>query len=124
MRPVFIAIILTFATLVALPGALPQAIAQQTVPNPLRPRADDAKPTEDRPATTRRSRTTQDKDAEKPEAAKPRRERSAKQRQQDDMMRACGSEWRAEKAALQAKGGTWRSFLKDCRAKKRTEQPV
>jgi hypothetical protein len=76
------------------------ALAQNTVPNPLR-----GKPAE-----------------EKTEApAKPKRERSAKQKENDDIMRACGASWRAEKASLQAKGETWRNYLKDCRAKRKAE---
>jgi hypothetical protein len=78
--------------------------AEQRTPNPLRPKAEEsarAKP--------------------EAEAPKPRRERSEAQKQNDEMMRACGQEWRAEKAALQAKGETWRGFLKECRAKKKGE---
>ncbi len=37
-------------------------------------------------------------------------------------MRACGASWRADKEALQAKGTTWRVYLKDCRAKRKGEQ--
>lgn len=78
-----------------------QALAQNTVPNPLR-----GKPAE-----------------EKSEApAKPKRERSAKQKENDEIMRACGASWRAEKASLQAKGETWRGYLKDCRAKRKAER--
>jgi hypothetical protein len=87
------------------------AMAQNTVPNPLR-----GKPAEktqsETPAATAEAKT----DA-KP--AKPPRERSAKQRQNDDDMRACGASWRAEKEALAAKGTTWRAYLKDCRAAKK-----
>ncbi|MGL4240447.1 MAG: hypothetical protein ACRCTI_04970 [Beijerinckiaceae bacterium] len=92
--------------------AVAPAAAEQGVQNPLRPRAEDSRRA--KPAEERRDDT----------AAKPRRERSAKQRQNDDIMRSCGAEWRAEKASLQAKGETWRSFLKDCRAKKKAETPV
>jgi hypothetical protein len=52
-------------------------------------------------------------------ADKPKRERSAKLKQNDDDMRACGANWRAEKETLSTKGTTWRSFLKDCRAAKK-----
>jgi hypothetical protein len=84
--------------------AFAPAVAEQRTPNPLRPKAEEsvrAKP--------------------EAEAPRPRRERSEAQKQNDEMMRACGQEWRAEKAALQAKGETWRGFLKECRAKKRAE---
>jgi hypothetical protein len=91
------------------------AIAEEPVVNPLRPKAGES----------RRAREPAAKPEEKPaEAAKPKRERSAKQKENDEMMKACGAEWRAEKVSLQAKGETWRSFLKDCRAKKRSQTPV
>jgi hypothetical protein len=86
--------------------------AQNTVPNPLRP-----KPAEQRAAEPPKAETPQAKAEEK--AAKPARERSAKQRQGDEDMRACGASWRAEKDALKAKGTTWRSYLKECRAAKK-----
>jgi hypothetical protein len=95
-------------------------LAQNTVPNPLRPSTEPeqrARP----PAADRTAEPERKAEAQKP---KRTRERSAKQKQNDDMMRACGTEWRAEKAALQAKGETWRSFLKDCRAKKKNEVPA
>jgi hypothetical protein len=94
-----------FATLLATAPV----IAQNAVPNPLRPA-----PTERRAAEPAQ--------AAKPDEAtpaKPRRERSAKQRQNDDDMRACGASWRADKASHTAKGLTWRSYLKDCRAAKK-----
>lgn len=100
----------TAALLMAL--ACP-ATAQQTTPNPLRPNAGES----------RKPGESQKTEEARP-AEKPRRERSEAQRRNDDMMRTCGSEWRAEKAALQAKGETWRSFLKDCRARKKAETPV
>ncbi len=112
-----------FAAGVLLLCSLPDARAE-TVPNPLRPKAEESR----RPAATPRAvepRAAERKPAESAgEAAKPKRERSAKQRENDEMMRACGATWRAEKAALQEKGETWRSFLKDCRAKKKAETPV
>jgi hypothetical protein len=97
------------ASLMALP-----AHSQDSVRNPLRPKAEES----------RKAKPAEAKPEEKAEPAKPRRERSAKQKQNDEMMKACGAEWRAEKASLQAKGETWRSFLKDCRAKKKTETPA
>jgi hypothetical protein len=105
------------ATLVlaALALAAGPVLAQQSVPNPLRPKpeqAERAKPGEPRRAEPESG------------AAKPTRERSAKQKENDEMMRACGTQWRAEKVSLQAKGETWRSFLKDCRARKKGEVPA
>jgi hypothetical protein len=32
-------------------------------------------------------------------------------------MRKCGAEWRADTAALKAKGETWRTFNTSCRAR-------
>jgi hypothetical protein len=94
-------------------------LAQNTVPNPLR-----GKPAEktqaETPAIAAEAKTDAKADAKadaKP--AKPPRERSAKQRQSDDDMRACGASWRAEKDTLKANGATWRSYLKDCRAAKK-----
>jgi hypothetical protein len=92
--------------------AISPALAQSTVPNPLRPK----------PAETQRAEPAKDKPSDvaatdKP--AKPKRERSAKQKQGDDDMRACGASWRAEKATLTANGTTWRGYLKECRAQKK-----
>ena len=98
-----------FVTMTAFAAA--PASAQGTVPNPLRPKATEQKPPETARAEPGKS---QEKTADK-----PKRERSAKQKQNDDDMRACGANWRAEKETLSTKGTTWRSFLKDCRAAKK-----
>jgi hypothetical protein len=90
------------------------AIAQNSIPNPLRPAPAERRATEPAAPT---AQTNRQDDATAP--AKPRRERSAKQRQNDDDMRACGASWRADKASHTAKGLTWRSYLKDCRAAKK-----
>ncbi|WP_439575146.1 hypothetical protein [Phreatobacter sp.] len=50
----------------------------------------------------------------------PRRPRSAAQLRNDQIMRDCGAEWRRDKARLQAAGKTWRSFLPECRARRRS----
>jgi hypothetical protein len=110
-----LAVLIHAAAFAAAVLALPPAAAEESVRNPLRPKAE-----ESRKAGAGETK----REEKKAEATKPRRERSAKQKQNDEMMRACGTEWRAEKAALQAKGETWRSFLKDCRAKKKSETPV
>jgi hypothetical protein len=47
-----------------------------------------------------------------------RRPRSAAQLRNDQLMRDCGTEWRGNRAALQAQGKTWRSFLPECRARR------
>ena len=35
----------------------------------------------------------------------------------ESVMKQCGAEWKAAKAANTTKGQTWREFLKDCRAR-------
>ena len=102
------------------------ASAQTAIPNPLRGQpaqkvqektetAPDAKPAP-------RSRAAAKAEGETKSDAKPKRERSAKQKENDEIMRACGASWRADKESLQAKGQTWRAYLKDCRAKRKGEQ--
>jgi hypothetical protein len=51
------------------------------------------------------------------EAPKPKRQRSEAQLANDNRMRACGAEWRQNKAALTAQGKTWRVFNVECRAR-------
>lgn len=108
------------SVMMVISGALvlaPVARAEEPVANPLRPRASDgqkAKP-------EARSEARPDAKTGTGTAAKPKRERSEAQKKNDEMMRACGQEWRADKASLQAKGETWRNFLKDCRARKKVE---
>jgi hypothetical protein len=94
----------------------PAVSAEEAVANPLRPKASESQRA--RPEAKSESRPEKKTEAQ---AAKPKRERSEAQKRNDDMMRACGQEWRADKASLQAKGETWRNFLKDCRAKKKAE---
>lgn len=86
----------------------------QTTPapqNPLRPQA------------TPRA-TTQPQTAPAPQAQaaptgeqRPKRQRSEAQLANDNRMRACGAEWRQNKAALAAQGKTWRVFNVECRAR-------
>ena len=113
--------ILMFAGFAWALGAAGAAFAQSSVPNPLR-----GKPAEENAAEKPRERSgraARPKPEEKAETpARPRRERSEKQKENDEIMRTCGASWRAEKASLQAKGETWRSYLKDCRAKRKGEQ--
>jgi hypothetical protein len=85
------------------------ALAQTTTPNPLHKQAVPKQTTE--VAATA---------AEPPASAKPKRERSTKQLQSDQDMRTCGTNWRDGKDALKAKGETWRSYLKTCRAQLKT----
>jgi hypothetical protein len=51
------------------------------------------------------------------EAPKPKRQRSEAQLANDNRMRACGQEWRQNKAQLTAQGKTWRVFNVECRAR-------
>jgi hypothetical protein len=98
----------------ALVGLWSPAFAQ--VANPLQPRATTtapaatpAKPAAEKPAAT----------ADKPAATadKPKRERSEAQLANDNRLRKCGAEWRADKAALTAKGYNWIKFSTECRAR-------
>lgn len=83
--------------------ALAQTVPAQ--PNPLRPgNASTATPPQATPAPSA-------------EAPKPKRQRSEAQLANDNRMRACGAEWRANKAALTAQGKTWRVFNVECRAR-------
>jgi opacity protein-like surface antigen len=84
------------------------ASAQTAVPNPLR-----AAP--ERNAETPKTGVAAAGTVQ-PDTTKPKRERSAKQKQGDEDMRSCGASWRNDKDALKAKGETWRTYLKSCRA--------
>ncbi len=97
------------ASLFAATGAM----AQTTAPaagNPLQPRvvrpAPAPTPAQAAPAAPAQAAP-----------AKPARQRSAAQLANDDRMRKCGAEWRANKPALTAQGQTWRKFNVDCRAR-------
>ncbi|MCX7326242.1 MAG: hypothetical protein NTZ14_17865 [Hyphomicrobiales bacterium] len=91
-------------------GAIAQT-AQPAPANPLQPRVV-------RPAPAAPAQATPAPAAPAQAApAKPARQRSAAQLANDDRMRKCGAEWRANKAALTAQGQTWRKFNVDCRAR-------
>lgn len=98
-----------------LAASLPATLAlAQTTPAPQNPL---------RPATTRSAPATPPAatapaaQAPAAEAPKPKRQRSEAQLANDNRMRACGQEWRQNKAALQAQGKTWRVFNVECRAR-------
>ena len=95
----------------ALLASLPATVAlAQTAPapqNPLRPAATRTAPAAEAP-------TVQVAAAEAP---KTKRKRSDKQLANDNRMRACGKEWRENKAKLTAEGKTWRVFNVECRAR-------
>jgi hypothetical protein len=46
---------------------------------------------------------------------KPKRARSEAQLKNDNRLRACGAEWRADKAALTKKGYNWIRYSTECR---------
>lgn len=105
-------------------AALAQTAQQPS--NPLQPRvvrpapAQVAPPAEAAPtAPVRRTRATPAQAAPTQETTAPRpaRQRSPAQLANDDRMRKCGAEWRANKAALSARGQTWRVFNVECRAR-------
>lgn len=93
------------------------AAPQPSIPNPLRT----TQPTpQAQPKTTQPTGAAAAPSPATADSAKPKRERSAKQKQGDDDMRACGASWKADKDALKAKGLTWRTYLKECRGQKKT----
>lgn len=72
-------------------------------------------------ATSPRSRSSATETATTPPASTTtRRPRSAAQLRNDQIMRDCGTEWRRDKTRLQAAGKTWRSFLPECRGRRRS----
>lgn len=87
---------------VAVPASLAWAQTSPAPQNPLRP------------ANTRSASPPAAPNAETP---KPKRQRSEAQLANDNRMRACGAEWRANKSALAAQGKTWRVFNVECRAR-------
>ena len=50
--------------------------------------------------------------------AKSKRPRSPAQLRNDQIMRDCGADWRASKAAGKTGSQTWRGFLAECRKRK------
>jgi hypothetical protein len=90
--------------------ALTASFAQSTMPatNPLKPAA---------PAITAPAKPAVMPAVEKKadDAAKPKRERSAKQKANDDLMRKCGAERRAEVAAGKKDVLPWLKYLPECR---------
>ena len=81
--------------------ALPAAA--QTAGNPLQQRPGAA--TAAAPAKT----------TEAAEKAKPKRARSEAQLKNDNRLRACGAEWRANKPKLTAQGYNWIKYSGECR---------
>lgn len=87
-------------------GALALALPAAAQTNPLQPR-----PTT--PARTAPAATTAAAPAA--ETAKPKRARSEAQLKNDNRLRACGAEWRANKADLTKKGYNWIKYSTECR---------
>jgi hypothetical protein len=90
-------------------GALAQA-PSAAQGNPLQPRVV-------RPAPAAPAQAAAPAAPAQADPAQPKRQRSAAQLANDDRMRKCGAEWRANKAALGAQGKTWRVFNVECRAR-------
>ena len=90
----------------------------QTAPqpdNPLRPRRIAPPAAQQQPVTPAPQAATP---ATPDTAAKPKRARSEKQLKNDQAMRDCGADWKANKAQLAAQGKTWRTFMPECRKQK------
>lgn len=90
----------------------------QTAPaptNPLRPGS--SRTTAPATQTTAPAATTTAPAPTTDAAGKPKRARSQAQLANDQRMRDCGAEWRANKPALQAQGKTWKVFNVECRAR-------
>lgn len=97
------------------------AIAQ-TAPaptNPLRPGTGrtTAPTAQTAPAQTTAPAATTTAPAPKADAATKKRERSEAQKANDNRMKACGAEWRANKEALTKQGKTWRTYMPECNAR-------
>jgi hypothetical protein len=114
IRNLVASVILLFLPFTAANAQTASPTPQTTIPNPLRT-APAAQPKAAQPAAVTPAANT----SATSEPAKPKRERSAKQKQGDNDMKACGETWRAEKDALKAKGQTWRTYLKECRGQKK-----
>ncbi len=117
MKPFGLALALTLAS-----GAAFAQTATQQPTNPLQPRVVRPAPAETTaPAPARPARATPAQAAPTAQAdeARPRRQRSPAQLANDERMRRCGAEWRANRAALQARGQNWRQFSVECRRRLR-----
>jgi hypothetical protein len=64
------------------------------------------------------AQTTQPQAGQGQTKATPKRARSPAQLRNDQIMRDCGAEWRASKAAGKTGTQTWRGFLGECRKRK------
>lgn len=101
------------AAFLAASGVAGLAQSTTTQPNPLRP-AGSQKAAPTAPAAAPAPAPAPKADAKE---AKPKRARSPAQLANDNRMRACGKEWRENKAKLTAAGKTWRVYNVECRAR-------
>ncbi len=92
------------AASLAAASALALALPAAAQTNPLQQRP--AAPARTAPASTA---------APAAEAAKPKRARSEAQLKNDNRLRACGAEWRANKPDLTKKGYNWIKYSTECR---------
>ena len=83
------------------------AIAQT---NPLQQR-----PNTPAPSAPARAKPAQTAATPAAETAKPKRARSEAQLRNDERLRSCGAEWRADKEALTKKGYNWIKYSVECR---------
>lgn len=95
------------------PGAAPSTSAPAATPSRSRTRA----PAAQAPAATQPAAAAPA--AAGSEATTGRRQRSPAQLRNDQIMRDCGAEWRGQRDQLRAQGKTWRSFLQECRQRRR-----
>jgi hypothetical protein len=124
LRALGLAMLVTFG---GASGAAAQ-YSESNIPqaNPLQPRTVRPAPAA-QPAATAPAAQPARREAPRPAArstaaeptgeARPARQRSAAQLANDDRMRKCGAEWRANKDQLSARGQTWRTFNVECRAR-------
>jgi hypothetical protein len=100
LRPFASGLAAAFLLSLALPAGAQTA-------NPLQPRSTPAATqAKQKPATTQET-------AEE----KPKRQRSAAQLANDERLRKCGAEWRANKAKLTSQGYNWIKYSTECRAR-------
>lgn len=92
------------ASCLAAACALALAVPAAAQTNPLQQRP--AAPARTAPATTA---------APAAETTKPKRARSEAQLKNDNRLRACGAEWRANKPELTKKGYNWIKYSTECR---------
>jgi hypothetical protein len=79
------------------------------------PAAAQTNPLQQRPAAPARTAPATTAAAPAAETAKPKRARSEAQLKNDNRLRACGAEWRANKPDLTKKGYNWIKYSTECR---------